>query len=277
MDPEVESQVIETPAPDDKSSENPAANSEIDAQDGEAQGTATEEGTSSEDGTDVETKPKSGFERRVAKLTTKAREAEQEVAFWKAKALEAGKPAVSQPEPTNAKPTFDQYNDIEAYASAVSEWTANKVVNDVMSKREQERSGRKVQDTYLQRVADFKKTTPDFDEVFEDLEDVTLAPELVQGIMDSDVGPQLAYHLARNLDTVQRLNALSPHRRLIELGKLEVTVAGKPAAAGGPKVSRAPAPQKTPTAKTGTSKNWEEMSPEEFIRERNKTDPRLRR
>jgi hypothetical protein len=46
----------------------------------------------------------------------------------------------------------------------------------------------------------------------------------MQGILDSESGPLIAYYLAKNVDIVEKLNNLPTHKQLLELGKLEVKV-----------------------------------------------------
>ena len=88
---------------------------------------------------------------------------------------------------------------------------------------------------------------PDLEEVVGKA-DFNLRMPLYQYIRESETGPELAYHLAKNPDIAERLNRLSPIKALAELGKIEValakpTEATKPAQSQ-PEVSKAPAPIK---------------------------------
>ena len=78
--------------------------------------------------------------------------------------------------------------------------------------------------TYEARLEQFKQTAQDFDDVMSefvaDYGNINV-PEVIQVAMESDVGPQLAYHLAKNTQDFERIAKLPPHRRLLELGKLE--------------------------------------------------------
>lgn len=99
---------------------------------------------------------------------------------------------------------------------------------------------------FTKRQDDFKAATPDYEDVIGGTE--LIIPNIaMQYLIESDVGPQLGYYLAKNPDEAARLRTLSPSRCLAELGKLETKVE-KPAApakvdAGAAKeVSKAPAP-----------------------------------
>jgi hypothetical protein len=261
------------PAPGDEPSENP---SDSGTEDKAAvdQNAAPIESTDGETGNKEDGK-KSGFERRVAKLTAKAREAEQEREYWKKLAMEGGaKPQPATESQEEREPTFEDYNDINAFGRAMSAYAAKKAVREALQERDTKRDVQSKQTSYQQKVAEFKKVTPDFDEVFADLDDVHIAPELTQGIVESDLGPQIAYYLAQNLDVVDKLNRLPAHKRLVELGKLEARLEKKetPAPVAPKTVSSAPAPQKTPNSKAVASDDFEKMTPEEWIAARNKRE-----
>lgn len=211
-----------------------------------------------------------GFERRVQRLSAQKEAAEREAEYWRRHATQ---PPAAPPPPADKKPVFTDYNDLELYAEAVSNWTAAKAVRDALSERDREQGNRTVLERYQQKVDSFKAITPDFDAVFADLDDVQLEPDLLQAVLEADEGPALAYHLAKNLSEVRRLNSMTPAQRLMALGKLEATLPkkGTPAPAPKNKVSAAPAALKTPNSTTASTKLLEEMSPEEFIAYRNKT------
>ena len=88
---------------------------------------------------------------------------------------------------------------------------------------------------------------PDLEEVVGKA-DFNLRMPLYQYIRESETGPELAYHIAKNPDIAERLNRLSPIKALAELGKIEVALAKAPEAPkpaqSQPEVSKAPAPIK---------------------------------
>ena len=68
-----------------------------------------------------------------------------------------------------------------------------------------------------------------------------IAPHVVDTLLDSESGPELAYHLAKRPETVKRINALSPLSAARELGRIEATLSN-PAAPQIKPASKAPAP-----------------------------------
>jgi hypothetical protein len=109
------------------------------------------------------------------------------------------------------------------YAEALSEWTADKRIREEKAKEaaqkvEQERQ--RTLDTWAQRVQDFRSKTPDFDDMVGSA-DVVVSNEVRDAIFDSEIGPQILYHLAENPDVAKKLQGLSPISALRMIGKLE--------------------------------------------------------
>ena len=225
---------VETAKPADSESA-PEANAETERTEQAASNdevSETDETQSSEDSdtdTEIVKKPKKGFERRIEKFNQRLQQKEAELNYWREQALRGTQTQQPQQQPaSNDKPKFSDYNDIEAYTEAVTEWKLNRALSEYQAQTQVQ----SVAKTYEQRLSEFKKETPDFDDVMaefvEDYGDVQV-PEIVQVAMESDVGPKIAYYLAQNTDEVERIAKLPPHRRLIELGKLEDRLA-KPVA-----------------------------------------------
>lgn len=190
--------------------------------------TTTEDNDSDDDNGDdaddekVE-KPKKGFERRIERFNRRLSEKEQEIEYWKKAALNGNQGVVqptAQPAAPTGKPQFSDFNDIETYTEALTDWKVQQAFGEVTKKQTVD----KIVSTYDQRITEFKKTTPDFQEVIDDfVEDYgdKTVPEIVQVAMDSEVGPAIAYYLAKNTKEVDRIAALPPYRRWLELGKIE--------------------------------------------------------
>ena len=267
--PEVQNEVLET-SPE---TPDPASGTEVLPVDA-----GSDAEVSPEEGAEPEDSARTGFERKAKKLTQRAKDAEQAAQYWYNEAIKAqGKPTATPEPKASEEPKFSDFNDIDAYGKAIGKFMAENAVKVALAQREQETSSSGLLQQYNTRLAAFKKATPDFDEVFEDL-DVPMPEDLMQGILESEQGPDLAYYLAKNEAEVLRLNKLSPYRRLVELGKLEVklmkeeekTVPVK-------KVSAAPAGIKTPNATTTAKKDEDSMSTQEWIDYRNKQDKTIRR
>lgn len=194
-------------------------------------------------------KPK--VQQRIDEITRARHEAEREAAYWRQRAEAAsgnkdGK-APSSPNEAPAKPSVDQFQDYADYVEALTEWKAEQKVRDVLSARDAEKAKEaesKVKQTKAEaweaRQAQTRASLPDYDEVV-GLSDLQIAPHVAETLLDSDVGPAVAYHLAKNPDLAERINAMSPLAAAREIGRLESAVA-KPAAAPANTISKAPPP-----------------------------------
>jgi len=99
------------------------------------------------------------------------------------------------------------------------------------------------------RIEAAKVDLPDFDEVISRADKRTREPfpnHLRAAIAESDVGPKIAYHLAKNPAEESRILKLSPAVALMELGKIEASYSTKPAKAEAKvtniETTKAPAP-----------------------------------
>jgi hypothetical protein len=98
------------------------------------------------------------------------------------------------------------------------------------------------------RETSFRKSVPDFDAVMETA-NIPISQAVADSILESDVGPQLRYYLAKNPDVTVKLSEMSPLAAAREIGKLEVKLQATPAT----KTSSAPAP--ISPVKGGTTRN----------------------
>jgi hypothetical protein len=183
-----------------------------------------------------------GVQPRIDELTRARREAEREAAYWKQVAAGQAQPS-AQAAPQ--KPTPDQFDDYGAYVEALTDWKADQAV----AKRMEQDSTRKVAETrtqtFAERQAAARAVMPDYDEVVGS-SDTPIANHVGEAIMESDRGPDLAYHFAKNPDALMRLNGMSPTQAAREIGKLEATLpAPKAPATPSKKLSNTPAPAGT--------------------------------
>jgi len=249
-----------------------------------AQETTTED-TGSEDSdvqeaedTDDETvkKPKKGFEKRIERFNHKLSLKDQEIEYWK-KAAMGGTTAEVRPVQSapQGKPTFAEYNDIETYTEALTDWK----VSQALSSRDQQTQTKSVVDTYGQRLNEFKKVTPDFQDVMDEFVDEygdRPIQEVVQVAMESEYGPQIAYYLAKNTNEVDRIALLPPHRRLLELGKLEERLSQgtktKEVVPETKRISKAPEPieKVKGTGKVETNDIYADLPYEQWVKVRTK-------
>lgn len=189
---------------------------------------------------------KPGVQSRIDELTRARHQAEREAAYWREQA------AKSQPSSTDAqKPTKADFPDDEAYFEALADFKAEQKVQQfsqqTQAERAQEADAKQTAtrfDLYRERVTQSAEAMPDYHEVVGQSE-VPAAPHVLESILDSDVGPQLAYHLAQNPDVAERLNGMTPVQAARELGRLEEKLSQPKAGAATPTAKRttnAPAP-----------------------------------
>lgn len=185
-----------------------------------------------------------GVQPRIDELTRARREAEREAAYWRQVATQGQAQPSAQAAPQ--KPTPDQFDDYGAYVEALTDWKAEQAV----AKRMELDSTRKVAETraqtFAERQAQARTTMPDYDEVVGG-SNTPIADHVGEAMLESELGPQLAYHFAKNPDVLMRLNGMSPVAAAREMGRLEATLGTKAAAPAAPskKLSATPPPAGT--------------------------------
>jgi len=202
-----------------------------------------------------EEKPKANpkLERRFSEITKQREEARKEAQQERQarEALEA-RLAVLERQPAPQAPKVDeepqpsQFNDAFEYAKALAEYTADQRIGemrrqDAEAKEALERQ--KVIETWASKVQAAKASMPDFDDIVAS-SDVVVNDDIRDAILESDVGPQILYHLAENDDVAKRIAGLSPKQALREIGKLEARFEAKETAPEAKPIvrSKAPAP-----------------------------------
>lgn len=207
-----------------------------------------------------------GVQPRIDELTRARREAEREAAYWKQVAQGAQSPAQAAPQ----RPVPENFEKYDDYIDALTDWKAEQAV----AKRMEADSTRKVAEvrvqTFKERQDQFRQQTPDYDEVV-GASDVPLTFHVAELLQESDLGPQLAYHFAKNPSVLDRLNQMQPTAAAREIGRLEATLASKPAAPAAPtkKVSNTPAPAGTlGTQGRATTPALQNLSMDEYMKQR---------
>lgn len=164
---------------------------------------------------------------RIDELTRKVRENEREAAFWRARAEAAEKP----PEKPAEKPTPDKFDDYGQYVEALTEFKADEKVKATLDARDKQTAEKREtetrQSTWQTRKAEAAKVIPDIDAVLSS-STVPVADHVQVELLDSEFGPQIAYHLDKHPELAEKLNAMSPTQAAREIGRLEATMV-KPA------------------------------------------------
>jgi hypothetical protein len=191
--------------------------------------------------------------RRIKRLTAKQRaqerqHAEREQAWTQERAHLQGQLEVMQrmlqgaapalPETPQGPPQAEQFDRHEDYVRAAARYEAQEVARTQQHQTTQQQQAEAMQQALMAREQAFRTAHPDFDQVITTGLRGRIAPHVQQALMVLPEGPQLAYTLAQQPETLQRLNTLSPPLVLAELGRLSV-----PPAANG---TATPPPAETP-------------------------------
>ncbi len=193
-------------------------------------------------------KAKAGVQKRFDELTRdkyaerRAREnAEREAAYWRDKAEKPAAPVAVVAKPkTLADFDFDE----GAYASHLRQEAvqdARKAVADEMKREREAQTAQTRQTKWLERVATFSKSAPDFDQVVFQQNDLPISAHMAEVISEREDGPALAYYLGQNPEVASAISRLSPGLAGAELGEIAASLKvekTKPV----PVVSKAPPP-----------------------------------
>lgn len=193
-----------------------------------------------------------GVQKRIDRAVRQKYEAEARAKMLEERlqALENRVQPQNQRSIEDSEPTIDKFDNFDQYVAAKASWIAKRELEttlaerDKLSAQQREAATRaKVVDDWATKVAKATADLPDFEEVIAS-SDVPMTEPMQQAIMESDIGPKLAYWLANNQDEATKIANMSPIGAIRALGRIEERLSvEKPAA----KVSNMPPP--VPTVK----------------------------
>jgi hypothetical protein len=201
---------------------------------------------SDDDGDDSETKDDAsqpnkkgkGFRRRIEKLKGKLTDKEREAEYWREIALknqatdkkEQPLPKDSLLDTKSGKPKPDDFDTQEDFIEAVAEWKAEQKLQERDSKSRETQ----LKNEYQSKIQSFQKNAKalakqidDYEDVLEEVSDITLSLAVQDALLESDNGPELMYELAKNKSDFERINSLSPMQAMREIGRLEARLTSK--------------------------------------------------
>lgn len=118
---------------------------------------------------------------------------------------------------------------------------------------------------YRERAAEVRELIPDLEDVLAKANS-PIRDEIAELIQESEKGPQLAYHLAKNPAQLRELNRMSPLSAAREIGRLEASLSLPT-----PKTTtKAPPPLTPPRGAASVVKAMTEMSMDEYVATRKK-------
>lgn len=248
----------------------------------QSEATATPEATESESPQEspeqrAERKSK-GVQKRIDELTAARHRAEREADFIREQ-YEAAQRQLKQftekpqqqAKPTaqaEGRPTIDQYDNVDDYVAAVTDWKLAQVEKEREAKT-REAQARQEQETLARKVTEqtekARQKYADFDEVVVHNPDLPITQTMAQSLVEMDAGADVAYHLGKNPQEAARIAALPASRQLIELGKLEASLSFNAKT-----VTKAPPPVGSQVTGGATSGGLsDKMSVKEWIAARN--------
>jgi len=192
----------------------------VESEDSETQ----EEAAPSEDST--EPPKKSGVQKRISSLTHRAKQAEQDAAYWrgKAEATPTPEPVKEQGEPQEA--SYESYGDYIRDLSLYQVKQAN-VANEADTERQlDELRDQQARVSYEQKAATVRESYEDFDEVAYGNFPVTEV--MKDALLTSEVGPEILYHLGTNPAESARIAQLPEIVQAREIGRLEAKLIKAP-------------------------------------------------
>lgn len=260
---------IGTPQPAATPSEAPAQEPESD---GESETPEEEPGQEAEEQAQQK-RQESNAQRRINRLTRDKYEAlaakefaEKQLAAYQ-QAMQQQRPPQQPQDVPQGEPQESQFERYEDYIRALVQYGNAQMYNAIQ--REQQQRVQQYQQTQQQaewqtRVQNYRTEAADFDEVLESVEHIQLSHALQQAILEHEHGPKLAYELAKDPKTLERISRLSPASAVRELGKFEASLNGNTRP---PAISKAPPPiSPVGQGSARSTKNPEEMSFQEFKR-----------
>lgn len=178
---------------------------------------------------------------------------------------------VDKADKADPRPTMAEFNfDADAFAKALGEWTERDIdrkVNAKVAGIEVQRSEAALREQFLQRAAAFQAKTPDYDLVLNNPALPAMDDRTITLLFKSEMGPQIAYHLAKNPDLATRISKMDREGQAIAVGRLEAQLtqpAAKPVAKTSTvpvkrTVSQAPPPPKPVSSGTSVAEKPQEL------------------
>lgn len=169
----------------------------------------------------------------------------------------------------NSEPLIENFDNFDTYVAAKAEWIAERKIEQTLSARDQKQMAEreaaertKTTDSWNKRIAAATVEMPDFEEVLAS-SDVPMTAPMQQAIMESEIGPKLAYYLANNPEEAEKIAGMSPVGAIRTLGRIEERLAtGKPTVS----TTNAPPPLKPIGTKAVVTKDPGKMSDAEYAK-----------
>lgn len=232
-----------------------------------------EEETPGEEAIQEENKgQQSGVKKRIARLAKKLDRKDEEIDYWKAKArkLEMSKEAEDKPEQESQdnRPRSEDYENEEDFIEALVDWKADEKLSKLQEsnrQKSQQDSQKALAENWNKKVSEFVETTPDFDDVLDEVEDIPVPVNLQKAVFESEHGPAVMYELAKNPEKIGEFEGLSEYQTGVKIGKIEAAlVKTETTPTRKRKTTKAPPPISTIRGTAKVTKDPSKMTQKEY-------------
>lgn len=245
--PEVEVEAPVEPKRDDFDTEEDFEAAHVEWQDKQEKPEEKDE----EEGEEEEEKPvvrkPSKFQRRIGKITSRLEQENKELRDRLA-AIEKGEKKDDKKADENPRPKRADFDTDEKYEDALLAWGTEKALAEKSTKdaqRSQQEYATQIEKDYKERLAAFKETVEDADEVLN--QDIPVDPAVQWAMKEEANGPEMAYYLGRHPEYAKKLYEMSPHSAVKEVGRLSdrllKAASGSPAPGSGRREQPKPKPR----------------------------------
>lgn len=147
-------------------------------------------------------------------------------------ALRAEFEASKAPAPVaDGKPVLSNFESYDDFTEALTDWKLDQRENASKQKTQQAQSEQQFDDLkekFATKQDEFRKSTPDYDDVVYEIEDYDFSNTLSIALLESDSSPAILHYLATHLDELDRLNSADERTLNRTLGRLEEKLANTP-------------------------------------------------
>ena len=219
---------------------------------------------------ETEEQKRSKYQRRIDRKNSEIAAARTEARLLKERLDQLEARQYPQQRDTGA-PKLEQFDNFEDYMGARVAYEAERVVETRLTKAQQAEQARQaelshhtVMASWQDKQAAAAEKYADFDEVLGESE-APMTPDMRQAIIESDLGPDVAYYLAQHPNEAKAIAQLSPIRQIAAIGRLEAKVS-TPAPR---KTTTAPAPITPAGSAAKADKDPDQMPVKEWLKWRN--------
>lgn len=194
---------------------------------------------------EVKKKRRGGFKKKI-----EARDAE--ISRLNAELAKHQSPQQKSTETPSKKPLPADYQTYDDYVDALTDFKADQATKKILGERDNQiresdavREHKTKVQAYEAKTEDARKLYADYDEAIAEYDDVPVSPVVTAALVDSDMGPEVAYYLAKNPDEFDKIN--KPGIGILEvnkaIGRIEARIElGRKSEKAAVKTTKAPQP-----------------------------------